>query len=40
MLLKNLYFQSMSNTPHTEAVGYVFGRPCYNPGMINNEQES
>lgn len=26
--------KSMSNTPHTEAVGYVFGRPCYNPGSF------
>jgi len=26
--------KSMSETPHTEAVGYVFGRPCYNPGSF------
>jgi hypothetical protein len=25
---------SLLSTPHTEAVGYVFGRPCYNPGSF------
>jgi len=25
---------SLLSTPHTEAVGYVFGRPCYNPGNL------
>jgi hypothetical protein len=23
-------------TPHTQAVGMVFGRPCYNPGTVEN----
>jgi hypothetical protein len=26
--------ESQLATPHTQAVGMVFGRPCYNPGRI------
>lgn len=26
--------ESIHSTPHVQAVGYVFGRPCYNPGSF------
>ena len=25
--------EKQRDTPHTQAVGMVFGRPCYNPGL-------
>lgn len=27
--------QGLLKMDHTEAVGYVFGRPCYNPGIYS-----
>lgn len=34
-ILKELeMIESIHSTPHVQAVGYVFGRPCYNPGSF------